>query len=320
MSSPSAHTVLETSTPTDKVRDSPVITPFYDGPYMTEPLSPDYTLASSDYNLDTPHLNRESEPIEAPETRTASPSDSTLPLSLNRLITQTSPTLTPSRSFYYRSTRYRSSYETPSSSPSPTSSPTLLIQKRYRGTSELILDTDTEDDESEAEGTDSGSEESKDEGLGYRVARCRTLELAEDPVPSMFEVGQSSRSVPNQQRADETPRIPTHPTWVDPEDNIVYQDIKIDPRSCAPVQTPASPELSSDSLPVSPTPLTIPSPVASPVTILAATIAARYEDQRKRHVLRMQHAANERKMQGLRERVAMLKRRVDRFKRDDRLP
>ncbi|GKG18443.1 hypothetical protein Tco_0372741 [Tanacetum coccineum] len=38
--------------------------------------------------------------------------------------------------------RYRSSYETSSSS-----SLTLLVRKRYRGTSELILDTDSKEDE-----------------------------------------------------------------------------------------------------------------------------------------------------------------------------
>nr|GEW12932.1 hypothetical protein [Tanacetum cinerariifolium] len=107
-----------------------------------------------------------------------------------------SPTSTPSRAFYYHSNvhivvctqaflspgisarvtdamslspsyfykRYRSSYTTPSSSPSPASSPTLLIRKRYRGTSEPILDTKIKDDESEVEGTGSGSEELEDEG------------------------------------------------------------------------------------------------------------------------------------------------------------
>ncbi|GJX35917.1 hypothetical protein Tco_0247474, partial [Tanacetum coccineum] len=157
----------------------------------------------------------------------------------------------------------KSSYETPSSSPSPASSPTLPIWKRYRGTFGPILDTETEDDESEAEGVDSGSEESKDEGpdlegdeagseqqqtflvedtamneplgLGYRAARRRALELAEYPVPSTFEVGHSSRSVPDQQRVDETPRIPTHSIWVDLEGGTVYLDIEIDPRSCAPI-------------------------------------------------------------------------------------
>ncbi|GKA69379.1 hypothetical protein Tco_0775443, partial [Tanacetum coccineum] len=108
MSSP-AHTVPETITPTDRARDSLVITPLHDDPYIlvrqaytpiatdiksepledpieteetqplsprTAPLSPDYTLASSDYTPNTPHSDEESKPMEASETRTASPSDS----------------------------------------------------------------------------------------------------------------------------------------------------------------------------------------------------------------------------------------------------
>ncbi|GKF89598.1 hypothetical protein Tco_0263561, partial [Tanacetum coccineum] len=100
--------------------------------------------------------------------------DSTAPLSPDHPLTIVSPTPTPTRvSFHRRTTRmvvrtqptlslgmsarieeavalspssfckrYRSSYETPS----PSSSPTLLVRKRYRGTSELILDTDSEGD------------------------------------------------------------------------------------------------------------------------------------------------------------------------------
>ncbi|GJY41963.1 hypothetical protein Tco_0429233 [Tanacetum coccineum] len=59
--------------------------------------------------------------------------------------------------------RFRSSYE---SSPSP--SPTLLVRKRYRGTSELIFGTDSEGDELGDEevslDSDSGSEDAEDEG------------------------------------------------------------------------------------------------------------------------------------------------------------
>ncbi|GKE31043.1 hypothetical protein Tco_1450365 [Tanacetum coccineum] len=59
--------------------------------------------------------------------------------------------------------RFRSSYE---GSPSP--SPTLLVQKRYRGTSKLILGTDSEGDELGDEEVsldfDSGSEDAEDEG------------------------------------------------------------------------------------------------------------------------------------------------------------
>ncbi|GKA87846.1 hypothetical protein Tco_0809610 [Tanacetum coccineum] len=163
--------------------------------------------------------------------------------------------------------RYISSYETPSSSASPASSLTLPVRKRYRGTFELILDTKTKGNESEAEGTGSESEESEDEGpdskgeeaasedqqlqvvsvedtaadepmgLGYRAAKRRVLELAEGPMPSTFEVGQSSRFVPDQQVADETPRLPTRPIWVDPKDGTIYLDIEFDPPSRAPVQT-----------------------------------------------------------------------------------
>ncbi|GKF79528.1 hypothetical protein Tco_0235096, partial [Tanacetum coccineum] len=162
--------------------------------------------------------------------------------------TQTSATSTPPRAFYYRSTarkavhmqptlspsysakltkamtlspssfhkRYRSSYETPSSSSlsSPASSLTLPARKRYQGTSEFIADTNTKSEESEGESTDLENEEAafedqqqaipvediaEDEplGLGYMTVRHRALERARDPVSSTFEVGQSSRSVDN---------------------------------------------------------------------------------------------------------------------------
>ncbi|GKF54420.1 hypothetical protein Tco_0161330 [Tanacetum coccineum] len=137
MSSPSAPTVPETITPTDRARDSIVITPFHDDRYMivrqaytpiatdiesepfedpieTEetqplchraaPLSPDDTSASPDYTLDTLHSNEDSEPMESFMTRIASPSGSTSPLSPVHPLTQTSPTSKPSRAFYYHST------------------------------------------------------------------------------------------------------------------------------------------------------------------------------------------------------------------------
>ncbi|GJW00833.1 hypothetical protein Tco_1556084 [Tanacetum coccineum] len=264
------------------------------------------------------------------------------------------------------SKRYISSYETSSSSVSPASSPTLPIRKRYRGTSEPILDTETEGDELKAEGTGSESEESKDEGpgskskeaaskgqqqqavpieetaadkplgLGYGAARRRVLELVKGHVPSTYE------------------------------DDTVYIDIEFDaPPVCAPFQTPTLPDGSSGSLPVSPASLS--SPVASLVTTPAATITvdkdeflecfrlgslergqehdtisfgalwrlvlalvawagetdaqraalwqARYKDQRDIHALRMQHVVDQREMQGLRERVATLERRMDRLER-----
>nr|GEV26368.1 hypothetical protein [Tanacetum cinerariifolium] len=181
-SSPPAHSVPETITPTDRARDSLVITLLHDDTYMivryactpiatdtesepledpieteeTQPLSPraihNYTPAFLDYTPDTPHSNDESEPIEASTTRTASPSDSPSPLSPDHPLTQTSPTLTPSRAFYYCST-------TRIAMPSPASSLTLPIRKRYRGTNELILNTDTVGDDSKAKGIRSESED-----------------------------------------------------------------------------------------------------------------------------------------------------------------
>ncbi|GKE87093.1 hypothetical protein Tco_1564568 [Tanacetum coccineum] len=74
--------------------------------------------------------------------------------------------------------------------------------------------------------------------------RHRTQESTEEIAPSTFEIGKSSRSVPDQQVADGTPRIPT----------------------------PASLKWSSGSLPVSPSSLVVPSPIASPVTTPATTI------------------------------------------------
>ncbi|GKD07296.1 hypothetical protein Tco_1186981 [Tanacetum coccineum] len=47
----------------------------------------------------------------------------------------------------------------------------------------------------------------------------------------------------------------------------------------------------------------------------AALWQARYEDQREIHALRMQHVTDQCEMQGLRERVDTLERRMDGFER-----
>ncbi|GJX81004.1 hypothetical protein Tco_0329153 [Tanacetum coccineum] len=172
--------------------------------------------------------------------------------------------------------RYRSSYETSSSL-----SLTLPVQNRYRGTSELILDTnsegdelgdgDIEEDESnesqglEGEGLGLSQEEvalegqqqavlvvntvvSEPLGLGYGEARRRALESIEEIAPSTYEVGQSSRFVPKQKGVERISafRQSTLVTWVDPEDNRVYTDVPAYAPPTAPVQTPPSLEWSSD--------------------------------------------------------------------------
>ncbi|GJS27614.1 hypothetical protein Tco_0488234 [Tanacetum coccineum] len=196
--------------------------------------------------------------------------------------------------------RYRSSYKTPS----PSSSLTLLVQKRYRGTSELILDTDSKgdelgeedtkedessdaDDERESQGLDDEGQGLEDEGpsiekeeeaapkgqqqavsvantaaseplgLGYGAARRRALESTEEIAPSTYEVGQSSRFVPDQEGLKRISafRQPTLVTYVDPKDGRVYTDIPTYVPLAAPVQTPPSPEWSLGSLPVSPSSL-----------------------------------------------------------------
>ncbi|GKA41004.1 hypothetical protein Tco_0733597 [Tanacetum coccineum] len=138
-------------------------------------------------NYGTPY-DEEFEASEPLDTRITSlhsttSSDSTTPLFPNHPLTQIAPTPMLSRPLYYHRTthiavrtqptlspgfsarltdamtlspsyfhkRYRSSYETLSSSASPAPSSTLPLWKRYQGTFELILDIKIEDDESEAE-------------------------------------------------------------------------------------------------------------------------------------------------------------------------
>ncbi|GKC55000.1 hypothetical protein Tco_1077745 [Tanacetum coccineum] len=84
-------------------------------------------------------------------------------------------------------------------------------------------------------------------GLGYRALRRQEIALGEGRMPSVFEVGQSSRSVPESKR----PKIvlalqqPTLTTWMNPEDGIVYIDVLAYPPPAPPAQTPPSPEWSS---------------------------------------------------------------------------
>ncbi|GJZ94328.1 hypothetical protein Tco_0666531, partial [Tanacetum coccineum] len=245
-----------------------------------------------------PFTDEEFEASEASGSRSDSShspasSDTTTTLSPDHPLTQVSPTPIHTRALFYRRTapfrkRYRSSYETPSPSPSTA----LPVRKRYRGTSELILDIDSERDELGDEDTHKDREDENDEGhrlddvdhgledeglgleeddeevpkgqhqaisaantvvgeplgLSYEALRCHELAVGEDQAPSTFEVGQSSRSVPEQQGAERVfaVRQPTLDTWVDPEDDMVYTNIPAYVPLAAPVQTPPSLEWSSD--------------------------------------------------------------------------
>ncbi|GJZ51069.1 hypothetical protein Tco_0605584 [Tanacetum coccineum] len=104
-------------------------------------------------------------------------------------------------------------------------------------------------------------------GLEYGALRRREIALGEGRMPSIFEVGQSSRSVPESERPEivSALRHPTHTTWMDPEDGIVYIDVPAYPPPPLHAQTPPSPEWPSGSLPISPAPSIVPSPISSPM-------------------------------------------------------
>ncbi|GKC92065.1 hypothetical protein Tco_1157507, partial [Tanacetum coccineum] len=109
-------------------------------------------------------------------------------------------------------------------------------------------------------------------GLGYGALRRQELALKEDHVYSTFEVGQSSGSALESERPEWVSafRQPTLTTWKDPEDSMVYIDVPTYPPPAPLVQTPPSPEWTSGSLPISPSPSIVPSPVSSPMVPLTA--------------------------------------------------
>ncbi|GKD78456.1 hypothetical protein Tco_1341077, partial [Tanacetum coccineum] len=248
--------------------------PFED-PIDTETPESPYTVASPTLLPDsTPPAcyARESEDSDTSGARSTS-SDSTAPLSPDHPLTRTSPTPTPTRaSFYQRTARITVSAQ-------PVMSP---VRKRYRGTSELILDTNSEEDKI-------GDEDNEDEGHGlddegHSIKSDRLgLEGEEEVVPK----GQGSGSVPEIKRPERVSalRQPTLTTWIDPEDSSAYIDVLAYPPPVLPIQTSPSLEWSSGSLHVSPAAsavpspisspmisLTVPLPIASPVATLTATI------------------------------------------------
>ncbi|GKE49409.1 hypothetical protein Tco_1480667 [Tanacetum coccineum] len=263
-----------------------------------------------------PLMDEEFEAFEPIGTRTDSSyssasSDSITPLSPDHPLTHVSPTPTPTRASFHRrkarmtvraqlamspglsasvteamalsdsafSKRYRSSYETPSPYPP------LLVHNRYRGTSELVLDTDSEGDELGDEDADEDGEDESldaddererlddeghgldDEDHGLDDEGCglegKGLGLGEEAAPEGQQQAVSVMDIATdkplglgyraaRRRALESieeivPNTfePTLTTWVDPEDGRVYTDILVYVPPAAPVQTPPSPEWSS---------------------------------------------------------------------------
>ncbi|GJT67225.1 hypothetical protein Tco_1018705, partial [Tanacetum coccineum] len=269
--------------------------------YFTAPLSPDHPLTHTSPTL-VPLLHK-----------TASMAVHVSPAMSPSLSTSIAEVVAMSDSVFHK--RFRSSYD---SLPSPT----LPVRKRYRGTSELILDTDSEEEEDEevdeSLDSDSESEDAEDEGhairdeglaagdeglavgnkglggdeavpesrqratlvvetavgeplgLGYEAFRRREIALREGQMPSVFEIGQGSGSVPEPEGPERVSafRQPSLTTWIDPEDGRTYIDIPVYPPPAPPVQTPPSPEWSSGSLPISLAASAVPSPVSSPMISL----------------------------------------------------
>ncbi|GJY24305.1 hypothetical protein Tco_0397963, partial [Tanacetum coccineum] len=223
-------------------------------------------------------VDTESEPEEAPseteefeaskplDTRITSPystapSDSTIPLSLDHPLAQTSLALT--RASFHRKTARMAVRTQPTLSPGMSAqiaevaalSPSSF---RKRGPKDESLDSDTEREGSEDDGPGSEEEEEEAAPKGQQQA-VLVVDIAVDETS-----------------VEETPtlRPRVYITWVDHVDGTIYTDIQVDvPPARVPVQTPPSLEWSYDSLLVSPSSLVVPTPVASPVTTSAATIA-----------------------------------------------
>nr|GEV71662.1 hypothetical protein [Tanacetum cinerariifolium] len=161
----------------DGAQSSRVPVPFLEDPYEairqaylvgtdteSEPFEGEAETPESSYIVEPPTCHvEESEGFGTSGVRSTS-LDSTAPLSPDHPLTHTTPALVPilqvaamSDSAFRK--RFRSSYDN-----SPSS--TLLVRKRYRGTSEIILDTNSEDDEEveESSNSDSESKDTEDKG------------------------------------------------------------------------------------------------------------------------------------------------------------
>nr|GEY59145.1 hypothetical protein [Tanacetum cinerariifolium] len=171
----------------------------------------------------------------------------------------------PDLAFYKR---FGSFYD---SSPSPT----FLVWKRYRGTSELILDTNSEGDELR----DKDDDEEEDEEVEESLDSDSKSENAEEEGPTIEDedptTGDEGLAVGDESPGSERPervsalRQPTLTTWIDPKDGIAYIDVLSYPPLAPLVQTPPSPEWSCGSVLVCPTHSIVPSPISSPMISLS---------------------------------------------------
>ncbi|GJR46695.1 hypothetical protein Tco_1314798 [Tanacetum coccineum] len=184
----------------------------------------------------------------------------------------------------------------------------LPLRNRYRGTSELVKDSEEDDKEDEeieeSMDSDNVSKNAEDEGptiededpaaedgvllrgndesrgIDDEVHSVESdglgLEEEEEVVPGgqqqaapvVRTTGFGSAPVFERSKRVSTFRQPTLTTWTDPEDGMIYIDIPDYPPPAPPVQTPPLLEWTSGSLPISPSPSGDPSPISSPMTPL----------------------------------------------------
>ncbi|GKB86459.1 hypothetical protein Tco_0958731 [Tanacetum coccineum] len=324
---------LETITQADGAQSSRVPVPLTDDPYVavrqaqlvdTDTESdldeaPSEAEESQPLGFRVPIISEEFEASEPLGTRILSShspvsSDSTAPLLPDHLLTHVSPTLTPTQVSLYRRTARMAVRTQPTLSPGMSA----RIAKAAALSPSSFDKRERLDDE--GHGLDDEDHGLDDEGCGLE-GKGLGLEEEEEAIPE------------------------------DPEDNRVYTDIPAYAPLAAPVQTLPSPKGSLGSLPVSPSSLVVPSPIASLVATLTATISVdedlfieagayctlgqewletrsshrgrvdtrledmsmdRYDDHRLIHDMLVQQAAIQRELQEMRGRVTTLEQERDR--------
>ncbi|GJU26259.1 hypothetical protein Tco_1164880 [Tanacetum coccineum] len=188
--------------------------------------------------------------------------------------------------------RFRSSYE---SSPS-VSPPDHPSRKRYQTTSELVEDSEEDEEIGESMDSDSVSEDAEDKGPTAEdedpTAEYEGLTTGvkgpgmddesyglDDEGHGLDDEGhgveshglslEEEEAVPGESERPErvsASRQPTLTSWTDPKDGMVYMDVLAYPPP-PPVQTPPLPEWMSGSLLISTSPFVIPSPISSTLTV-----------------------------------------------------
>ncbi|GJY52892.1 hypothetical protein Tco_0444556 [Tanacetum coccineum] len=141
-----------------------------------------------------------------------------------------------------------------------------------------VSDVVSRGSDDESRGIDDEGHSVESDGLGLGEDEEAVLEGQQRAVP----IGSESALESERPERVSTSRQPILTTWTDPEDGMVYIDVPAYPPPVAPVQTLPSPEWTSGSLHISPSPSIVPSPISSPMTPLTEGLirdhAIRFEE------------------------------------------